>query len=463
MITMASDILQKSTIGIFRENPIGVSFNDESGKWVAIDNNGDDIGEFASREGALIARDLEIIRKVCDIELLNQELNRPYTIFYDSELPLQNIQLRESLQYLKDSQGRRISLSNLPEIPISENRSEILDFSASEFVASINSSGNQMIAQYQNVHRLKRWSDRITSSYLPPAIFTYDITFYGTGAIGLNLKSSTVGADKINPTVDCCIVLDCVHTLSHVVSPNDILLSLNNVSLVQPSNLFDFDKITQLITTIPAPRVLRFIRSGYGMQLSPLHLHLYCSSDSPVMAKFKASTAMGNIPPSINLTFIDSNAPSFIKKFMNGNQKFDWEIPNPQSQIIQPTIPIVNPVAIPGKEGEDSKEISPLSEIQMNPSNNGTNSFIASTCDNIEGVFRERNGKWVSVISLNESELPSIGKRLRGIDNSLMQGQKRCFQFFLGRFDSEMQANTSLIQSKLELQTTGLLAVRNVK
>lgn len=157
----------------------------------------------------------------------------------------------------------------------------------------------------------KRWSEVITTSYLPPLSFTYEISFHSQNSLGLNLRPHFIQYGNSKKYLGCCVVLEALAKLSTIVQPGDILLRLNDSLLVSTNDSFHFESITKTIANASSPRVIRFLRiagATYNLLPSPAEI-LLLANDPGTSAKYNyvmIDNGMNGSQPNLQLTQIDS-------------------------------------------------------------------------------------------------------------------------------------------------------------
>ena len=141
--------------------------------------------------------------------------------------------------------------------------------------------------------------DRVNSLYSSPVSFVYEITFHSQ-TLGLNLcQHEILGPSYSTHIIQCCAVIDASGIISNTVQPGDIILKINDTNLLAKENEeFDFENITQIITTTSNPRTLKIFRmAGRSYNLLPSYVEIsLLLAETNVSAKFIVS---GTIPPTI--------------------------------------------------------------------------------------------------------------------------------------------------------------------
>lgn len=299
----------------------------------------------------------------------------------------------------------------------------------------MNSSSNvSFVPNKVDVNRI--WSDRVESCYHASSTFAYEVTVPHQKSLGLNLKphtlSCSIGAGT-KRKLGCVIVVDAAQPLFPIVYPGDILLRVNDVSLITaPDQEFSFETTAKAITSATAPRTLRFMRpAGLASNMYPSAVEvLLLSTESNVIAKFTAQEVeeisnqsikqeeLNNSEKKLSYSnaFLDSTAPPAVKKMMLQN-KVDWEY--------GPSIEAYNN--------------TPLIDLQTNlvkienMITHGTPSFGA-------GIYKDRM-QFVAVLHTNYEYDKGIKEDKIGNDSNKCNNNVRTY--FLGKFDTEDEAIAS--------------------
>jgi hypothetical protein len=296
----------------------------------------------------------------------------------------------------------------------------------------MNSSSNvSFVPNKVDVNRI--WSDRVESCYHASATFAYEVTVPHQKSLGLNLKPHTLNCSIGAGTkrkLGCVIVVDAAQPLFPIVYHGDILLRVNDVSLITaPHEEFNFEKTAKAITSATAPRTLRFMRpAGLASNMYPSAIEvLLLSTESSVIAKFTAQEVedisnqsikqdeLNNSDKKLSYSnaFLDSSAPPAVKKMML-QHKVDWESgPSIESYNNTPRIDLqTNPVRID------------------NMITHGTPSFGA-------GIFKDRN-QFIAVLhTIYENDK---GFKEDKIENESNNSNNNIRTYFLGKFDTEDEA-----------------------
>ena len=109
----------------------------------------------------------------------------------------------------------------------------------------------------------------------------------------------------------CCVVSEVENPLDSVIRPGDILLKINDISLIgSVSSPFDIKVAIQLINLAARPRTIRFMRiagNAYIMLPSPIELNLYMKELIPVSQFVVEETTNidGKLTKSIELSVHD--------------------------------------------------------------------------------------------------------------------------------------------------------------
>lgn len=246
------------------------------------------------------------------------------------------------------------------------------------------------------------WDERIKRSagYVSSA-FTFDIAVPADCPdMGLVLRPFLLRATL--RSMPCAVVEKVPGYLSSYVYPGDIVLRVNEESLVSYEQPVSFNRVVSLLSS-PIPRSIRFLRpAGTAAQPSPGEA-VVLATGSNVTAKFElASGSTGSPDPwTITLKAIDIKAPPVVRRVLAGN-KINWE-----------------PYAKPSTTVTSAKQ----EEVKA------------------LGVYRERT-KWVAV-SRPKRPLHEPADRVDVRD-------RRCF--FLGRFDSEAEAQRACLKAQEEVR-----------
>jgi hypothetical protein len=159
----------------------------------------------------------------------------------------------------------------------------------------------------------RRWIDRINTSHYPPSSFTFEISFHNSNPLGLNLRPHFIPFGNVNKLLGCCVILEVIPALEAYIHPGDILLKLNDVSLLggdSSSSSFNFDATTKLISATSSPRVIKFMRiSGlaYNLLSSPAEV-ISLAEDSNVSAKLTCvpGDPTSNQPVNVQIVSVDN-------------------------------------------------------------------------------------------------------------------------------------------------------------
>ena len=325
------------TIGPISRNKLdGVSYNSKSGQYLSflkIRKTGKNhrIGLFFTEEQAAVAHDMQVFQFY---GLLAEEmLNFPYQyeeIFSDGA-PSRTIKLRLSgvtvtIECIKDDEQDSTNLKFEKVVePNSGGTLEVLPeiVAEAEAVDSLICSPpgtSAVLPGKADVNR--RWPERLTTSFFPTAAFAYEVTFTHQSSLGLQLRPlmltySVAGGKR---TLGCCVVIDSSQSPSPLVQAGDILVSVNEQSLIgsHPQANFDqrdfaggfsFDASVKAISQAKAPRTIRFLRTAglsVNQQLSPAEASLLVSDHHPI-AKYTVehSTLPGATPHQV-MQYLDN-------------------------------------------------------------------------------------------------------------------------------------------------------------
>lgn len=127
-----------------------------------------------------------------------------------------------------------------------------------------------------STHGPKFWAMRHSSVFVPTSGFCYDITFPHQQSLGLNLRPQHIMYGQVSGAMflGCLAVVDASAFLSTIVCPGDLLLRVNDIELFASGDVFDFDKMTRVITGAAVPRTVRFYRPSDAPLLCPAELQL---------------------------------------------------------------------------------------------------------------------------------------------------------------------------------------------
>lgn len=158
----------------------------------------------------------------------------------------------------------------------------------------------------------QRWIDRINTTYHPPSSFTFEISFHNSNPLGLNLRPHFIPYSSSCKLLGCCVILEVIPALEPYIHPGDILLKLNDASLLgdSSSSSFNFDSTTKLISQTTSPRIIKFMRiSGlaYNLLPSPAEVILL-AQDANVYAKFSCTPGdpTSHQPVNVQMVSVDS-------------------------------------------------------------------------------------------------------------------------------------------------------------
>ena len=249
------------------------------------------------------------------------------------------------------------------------------------------------------------WDERIKRSagYVCSA-FTFDVAVPASCTdIGIGLRPFLLRASL--RSMPCAVVESVPSYLSNYVYPGDILLKVNDEVLVSYEQPISLTRVLSLLST-QSMRSIRFLRpAGMAAQPSPGEA-VVLATGSNVTAKFELNKGVaGSAEPwTMVLKAIDVKAPPVVRRILAGN-KINWE------PYVKPPLPSVTV----GKPDE-SRSL---------------------------GVYKDRN-RWVAV---------SRPKRPLEEDDDLASSglsDKRCF--FLGRFDTEVEAQRACLRAQDEIR-----------
>ena len=288
----------------------------------------------------------------------------------------------------------------------------------------------------------QNWDDRITSSYVHPVSYTYEITFEHSNSLGLNLKPCFVpyAAGLAKRSLGCLLVMNTNSTLGTIVRPGDILLKVNGQELASAFGVFSFDTHTKMILKETAPRTVRFIRPG-SVPLSPLEILEMAKDIQQPTAKFSFVSETPTSKAYLFSTYLDQAAPLSVKKCMTGT-RVQWEFPGDQ-----PSTSHYNPnVLFSGDTSTRTnlkKPFPPFCELGTSSSSLALIFTKRALLQSISSggeirVYRDR-GKYATVIKYH-------GKL-----------------YYLGKYDTEDDAMAVLRKYSLDIEKTGIFVPRKVR
>ena len=280
----------------------------------------------------------------------------------------------------------------------------------------------------------QNWEERVSTSYVTAVTYVYEVTFHHTNSLGLNLKPCFIpyAAGLAKRSIGCLIVMNTNNTLGTIVRPGDILLKINDQELASHVGVFNFDASTKMILRESAPRVVRFVRPGYG-PLSPVEMLEMMKSTYRPMAKFAFNSDTSTSRAHLSTSYMDGSAPVSVRKSMSG-QRVQWEFPG-EPNVLQ--------IATPSGKSTLKSKIPPFCDL-------GTSSSSMAT------IFTKR-ALLQSLISGNEAGV----YRDRGKYATAIEYQGK--MYYLGKYDTEDDALAVFKKYKLDLQKSGKFVPRKVR
>jgi hypothetical protein len=325
------------TVGPLSRNKLdGVSYDFKSGQYLSFikmrkTGKNHRIGLFYTEEQAAVAHDMQAFQFYG--LLADEMLNFPYQ--YEEDLSegasSRNLKLRLSgvtvtIECIKDNEqdSTNIKLEKAVE-PNSLVTAEVVPevVVEAEAVDSLICSPpgtSAVLPGKADVNR--RWPERLTTSFFPTAAFAYEVTFTHQSSLGLQLRPlmltySVAGGKR---TLGCCVVIDSSQSPSPLVQAGDILVSVNEMSLIGSHPLtnfdqrdvpggFSFDASVKAISQAKAPRTIRFLRTAglsVNQQLSPAEASLLVSDHHPIAKYTVEHSSLPGATPHQVMQYLDN-------------------------------------------------------------------------------------------------------------------------------------------------------------
>lgn len=372
----------------------GVKFISGTEKWeasIVVDDKCFNLGLYETHLQAALAHDMEAFRAFGFSA--HEHLNSKYDIRKSSQSFF--FEVKDSFGTIISIDIRAVSSEGEEAIYFPLGPPQVKSPSFDMITPMVLSSGFPSAKAEFN----RRWFERTSTSYLPSASFSYEITFQYQNSLGLNLKPYAInysigGGGRY---IGCCVVMDALNApIATIVQPGDILLKINESSLLMNQiEGFSFETITKIIAASTTPRTIRFMRpAGSSPNLFPSPIEIMLLHNEPhTSAKYNittnpASAGQSKQPTStLSMTHLDPSAPAQIRRLLQG-QRVPWEYP-----------------PIP----QDSRELAQLTAA--------------------DGVIKDRL-KFMAVLLLQEGSLSTCGSPSPATDT----------HYCLGRFDSEEEA-----------------------
>ncbi len=138
------------------------------------------------------------------------------------------------------------------------------------------------------------WENRIFNGFFPFMTFSFEITFFSSSTFEnielkcLNVMYSSGSYIRIGRRPFECLKIACAsNCLASLLEPNDLLIYLNDISLIGNMNFPDFESIKAAVVNAPYPKTIRFLRTNGERDIqSPIEVLLEIKEKNP-MAKFK--------------------------------------------------------------------------------------------------------------------------------------------------------------------------------
>lgn len=259
------------------------------------------VGYFDSLSAAQLARDAQVFSIFfTDSEpLLNTRYHVLHTFFKNS---MENIVVTacKDLSYVVWKSDFR-SLESL----VNNRIKNVVGFNSTHY-ADLSNSIISSPSFPSKTDNNRKWVDRLSGSHLPSAAFCYEITFNHQNPLGLNLRPHLLpySSGSGRRSLGCCVVIDASPLLSPVIASGDILLKVNDISLLSSStDGFNFEATTRCITTAQAPRTIRFMRvagSCHNVIPSPAEVMLLAAETTQPIAKFSVGMSSSALSSSLN-------------------------------------------------------------------------------------------------------------------------------------------------------------------
>jgi hypothetical protein len=174
----------------------------------------------------------------------------------------------------------------------------------------------------------RSWAERLHSAHWPLSAFVFEVSFPPTGSLGLSLNELALSSPNSPHTaVSGVVVANCSNSLLGVVlQPGDIILKVNETSLMHPTK--DFNFLTQIGLLKQSPggdddssksRVLHFLRPVSGSSFpSPAELSLFKDASPVATFTVTPSGTGSSVVLQIRQDYIDPDTTPAIKRQMQG-------------------------------------------------------------------------------------------------------------------------------------------------
>lgn len=263
----------------------GVKYNPASGLWdasLSVNESIFPIGSFQTKLAAAVAHDMEALRAY--------GLNAHEHVIFSYQLRTGEQCNHGKMKKIFDARCLRTNMSFVVDIAPSDSAEGYVPVTCKKPVLQSDRFVSSMVFSHgippPKIDISRRWMDRVSSSFALSAAFTYEVTFPTQQSLGINLKVHGISysAGSGGRILGCCIVVETINTkIASIILPGDILLKVNGASLLgSPKEGFDFDKVTQLISTAPSPRTIKILRpAGISPNfcISPAEIFLLHAED----------------------------------------------------------------------------------------------------------------------------------------------------------------------------------------
>ena len=338
---------------------------------------------------------------------------------------------------------------------------------------------------------VKSWQDRVNSSYPVTVAYTYEIVVPHSNSLGLSLKTSSVSYNVGSKNMAQYIsVLDAKEPLNMILYTGDIILKVNNVSLIStPENAITYEAAVKAITTAEVPRHIKILRlpviNNANTLPSPLELSLFASDPNNVSLRFTGvkvdSISEENAlqqPAADSSTIPSQQQTGYIESAGRGScgWGYDYTLTILDPNHNGPNFPqVITKMARKAKISWDTNPGSLLvSDCITAPSNNANfagrglereDSFLAQeegcllrgTACMGAGIYKDKSNRYVAVMHVDstlkadergnlhlssESNLCDIAQSSSGTSKKrkvVLLGEN-VQSYYVGRYDSEIEA-----------------------
>lgn len=316
-----------------------------------------------------------------------------------------------------------------------------------------------------------RWYERLGSSCIPSASFSYEITFtpdVDDLFFTTQWQYLPYSVSRFDRYITYCVVKSVASPVASIVAEGDLVLKVNGQDLVQrPGDCSDLNDLASRLMQRNTMRVVRFLRTSAHTHssLSVAEVLLYLE-EKAVPAKFCCkylTRTSANTKPVLESTFVDLQLPASVKKMLQG-QRVSWQsLPSlPAGPALASTMLATATAPAPA---------NPSSYMQQNAPQGPSMSAPMVTVQSLEkydnkqhrnvcsyslraGVYRDRN-KYVVIYAANVlPQLPIAGDASAVAGGSGSSSREKVL-YNLGRYDSEEDAARVLNEAKESARASG--------